>query len=400
MTADERLFSLTVNRFIKLPALLLALAASPALAVDVRVCTDLGAIDLSLDEQRAPRHTANFLRYAESGFYSGTVIHRVVPGSMAQGGSFDLNLERRAAGNPVINESANGLSNLRGTIAASRSDDPNSATSQFFFNLTDNTHLDAQPGVPGYTVFGRVTAGLEVLDRIAASPTGRVSGLDDVPRPLIEVQSIVELDRAPVFGVSIEQDPASLANGLELARARGDAAGILDAIDQFRQSCVALNAEQQLAEAEAAITLGRADRARYTLEHLLAKIADFAPEAGAARRLLARLAEPVRQRSADELIGHCRTPVAPSIPDGRLAQQITMQEIEGAVRRYRQLGELYLSCVTQRLGRSDLEPAERADVIRRHNAFAVELTAVLVRFNQAVRDFKAAAVGSLTPSLN
>jgi len=393
MPGDERLFSLTVNRLLNFATLLLAvLAASPAFAVDVRVCTDLGAIDLSLDEQRAPRHTANFLRYAESGFYSGTVIHRVVAGSMIQGGSFDLNLERRAAGNPVINESTNGLSNLRGTIAASRSEDPNSATSQFFFNLADNTHLDAQPGVPGYTVFGRVTAGLEVLDRIAASPTGRAGGLDDVPRPLIEVQSVAALDRAPVFGVSIEPDRASLENAYELARARGDAAGTLEAIDRFRQSCAELDAAQQLAEAEAAITLGRPDRARYALEHILATAPDFAPEAGAARRLLAGLTEPVRQRSADEIVGHCRQPIAPSIPDGRLAQQTTLQEIEGAVLRFRQLGELYLSCVTQRLARGDLEPAESADVVRRHNAFAVELTAVSLRFNQAVRDFKAAAV--------
>jgi peptidyl-prolyl cis-trans isomerase A (cyclophilin A) len=373
-----------------LAALLILLASPAALAVDVRICTNRGAIDVELDDRRAPQHSSNFIRYAESGFYDGTILHRAVPGSMVQGGSYNLAFERRAAGEPVANESGNGLSNRRGTIAAARSDDPDSATSQFFFNLSDNTHLDAGPGSPGYTVFGRVTAGLELLDAVSMSPTRRVGDLDQVPNPVVEVEAVTVLDRAPVFGVSIEPDPATLQGDFERAQARGDAAGIIRAIDALKQSCIGLDASQRLAEAEAANTLGLTARSRYALEGYMASADRRDPALPAAQRLLTGLPEVTQTRDIDALIAQCRRPVAPSLPDGRFTERATMQLVEQTVVRYRQLGESYLACVARVVEREDLDETEAIEITKRHNDVVVEMTAVLTRFNQAVRTFKAA----------
>ena len=375
------------------------LASSGAFATDVRFCTDLGAIDVSLDEQRAPRHSANFLSYAESGFYAGTVIHHVVQGSMVQGGRYDRALERRAAGQPIVNESGNGLTNRRGTIAAARGEDPNSATSQFFFNLSDNSHLDATAGSPGYTVFGEVTGGLELLDRISAMGTRSVGDLEAVPDPVVTVRSIIELDRAPVFGVSIEPDPIALEAEFDAADARGDAAGVLRAADGLRQSCMELDATRHVAEAQAAIELGRMDRARFGLEAFLAEANPFDPVVRTAQNLYRSLtdtsiltdAEPARD--IDELVGHCRRPAAPTVPSGRFTEQTVLADVGNEVRRYRQLGELYLTCITQRIDRGDLNDTERASTIERHNGAVIEMTAVLLRFNSAVQTYRQAQPG-------
>ena len=380
-----------VTIFRRWQLLLLCTMASPgAFAANVRLCTDLGAVDVDLDERAAPAHSANFLRYTESGFYSGTVFHRVVSDSMVQGGSYNLAFERRMANDPVANESGNSLSNRRGTIAAARTEDPDSATSQFFFNLSDNTHLDAGPGTLGYTVFGRVTAGLEVLDEISRLPTERVGDLENVPGQMVGIQSLMRLDRAPVFGLSIEPDPAAFAADFEMASARGDAAGILAALGTLRQSCIVLNAAQHLAEAEAAIALEQPQRARYGLEQYLATANALDRELPRAQRLYRELPEPDRSREVGELIGHCRRPIAPAVPNGRFAERATLQTVEGAVLRYRQLGQLYLTCVSQRINRGDLDETERLSTTMRHNEIVIELTAVAVRFNDAVRTFRAA----------
>ena len=364
-------------------------------------CTDRGAIDVTLDDQRAPLHSANFLRYAESGFYSGTVIHHVVPGSMVQGGRYNRTFGRREAGEPIINESANGLSNQRGTIAAARAENPNSATSQFFFNLTDNSHLDATAAAPGYTVFGRVTAGLDVLDGIASMPTRPTGDLAAVPDPLVVIRSIVALDRSPVFGVSVKPDPLALAASFDSADARGDATGVLAAADALRQSCIVLDSAQYIAEAQAAIELGRTDRARFVLESLLAEANPFDPVYRTAENLYRSLTSAggtvdfVRNRDVGELIGHCRQPVAPTVPSGRFTEQSVLATVGNEVLRYRQLGELYLTCVSQRIDRGDLNANETAAAIDRHNDMVVEITGVMIRFNSAVRAARGSAASGI-----
>ncbi len=131
--------------------------------------TTLGNIEIELDAQKAPISTANFLAYVDAGHYDGTVFHRVIPGFMIQGGGFDASFKQKSTKPPIKNEFGNGLYNQRGTISMARTSDPNSATSQFFINLKDNDFLN-QP--PGYAVFGKVTSGMDVVDKIAAVQTG------------------------------------------------------------------------------------------------------------------------------------------------------------------------------------------------------------------------------------
>lgn len=161
----------------------------------VELLTNHGAITVELDAARAPQSTANFLRYVRDGHYDGTVFHRVIAGFVAQGGGYDAEYVERSTRSPVRNESKNGLSNARGTIAMARTADPDSATSQFYFNLADNSRLDGAEGRWGYTVFGRVTEGLEVLDKIAKVPTGPGGPFrSDVPQAPVVIESARVLD--------------------------------------------------------------------------------------------------------------------------------------------------------------------------------------------------------------
>ena len=157
----------------------LPLLLAPALAQELtyaRIKTSMGDIDLALEAERAPLTTENFLDYATAGFYDRLVFHRVVPDRLIQGGGYNARLYPRATKGPVPNEAANGLKNARGTIAMARQADPDSADSQFFVNLRDNTELDRTGDEfayqAGYTVFGRVVAGMDVADAIGAVPTG------------------------------------------------------------------------------------------------------------------------------------------------------------------------------------------------------------------------------------
>jgi peptidyl-prolyl cis-trans isomerase A (cyclophilin A) len=370
---------------------LFGVALSPqAFAVDVRICTAQGIIELELDERNAPAHARNFARYADSGFYSGTVIHRTVADTMVQGGGYDLALARRRPGEPIDNEAANGLSNRRGTIAASRSADPDSATAQFYINLADNTHLDATASSPGYTVFGRVTAGLDVLDGISRMPTRAMGELGEVPAPLVELESVTVLERESIFGISVAPNPESLQAEFEAAMARNDASATIAAIDGLRRGCVTLNSRQHLAEAEAAIALGRNDRARFGLAQFLARATTLDPLLPRAQRLFASLPEPVMSSDIERQLIQCRQPTAPSIPDGRFSELATMQLIESQVRRYRQLGESYLLCVARIIDAGELNELETIDATKRYNAVVIELTAAATRFNAAVAAFKAA----------
>lgn len=158
--------------------------------VPATIETDRGSIRIALDREAAPATVANFLAYARNGFYADTIFHRVIPGFMIQGGGMTEGMERKPTRAPITNESDNGLSNARGTLAMARTSDPDSATSQFFINLTDNARLDGQKGQAGYTVFGRVTDGMDVVDRIAAVETTRRGGHQDVPRDTIRIDAV------------------------------------------------------------------------------------------------------------------------------------------------------------------------------------------------------------------
>lgn len=157
----------------------------------VRVVTTAGSFVIELDHNRAPRTVDAFLKYVQDGFYSGLIFHRVVAGSIAQAGGYTPDMMPREVKENIVNESGNGLSNLRGTVAMARSTDPHSATSQFYVNLADNVDLNPRPTRWGYTVFGKVVEGMEVVDDIGHRPTAGGGPFDrNVPVEPILIERI------------------------------------------------------------------------------------------------------------------------------------------------------------------------------------------------------------------
>lgn len=178
-------------------ALLLA-STTGAFAAPVNVVmeTSMGNINLELDQEKAPLTVANFLQYVDDGYYNDTIFHRVINNFMIQGGGLTADMNKKETSEPVKNEAKNGLKNVRGSIAMARTNAPHSATSQFFINLKDNTSLDyPNPDGWGYTVFGQVVSGMDVVDAIANSPTGVKNGRRDVPTEVITIKSIKRLDK-------------------------------------------------------------------------------------------------------------------------------------------------------------------------------------------------------------
>jgi peptidyl-prolyl cis-trans isomerase A (cyclophilin A) len=214
--------SLLATLLLILPPTLAAQTAKPAPAAtaatpppQVVLRTSQGDITLELYPDKAPKSVANFLQYVRDGFYDGTLLHRAIPGYLVQGGLYTRDLQPKRTRSAVASEADNGLSNLRGTVAVARGADPNSGTAQFFFNLVDNRRLDFvgnQSGLTwGYTVFGTVIKGMNVVDKIAALPTralGPFAG--DVPNPLVLIES------ARVIG---EEAPAAAASAAAAAPA-------------------------------------------------------------------------------------------------------------------------------------------------------------------------------------
>jgi peptidyl-prolyl cis-trans isomerase A (cyclophilin A) len=170
-----------------------AMVPAGALAADpqVDVVTNLGTIRLELYPAKAPKTVENFLKYVKDGHYNGTVFHRVIPGFMIQGGGMTPNMAQKSTRPPVPIESKNGLKNELGSVAMARTSDPNSATAQFFVNLKNNAFLD-YPGQDGhgYTVFGKVIDGMDVVNKIAAVPTGNQGMHQNVPRTPVVIESM------------------------------------------------------------------------------------------------------------------------------------------------------------------------------------------------------------------
>lgn len=161
--------------------------------INLLMKTNIGEIKLELYPDKAPVTVENFVSYVKDNFFNGLIFHRVINGFMIQGGGFDENLRQKETKAPIKIESDNGLKNDRGTIAMARTNDPNSATSQFFINLVDNNFLNFRsPDVTGYgyAVFGKVTDGMDVVDKIATVPTGSFGYMQDVPKYLIQIESV------------------------------------------------------------------------------------------------------------------------------------------------------------------------------------------------------------------
>jgi peptidyl-prolyl cis-trans isomerase A (cyclophilin A) len=161
----------------------------------IRFETTLGDFTIELLDKEAPETVVNFLQYIDSGFFDGTIFHRIVPGFVIQGGGFTEDMSQKRTQPPIKNEADNGLKNERGTLSMARTNDVNSATSQFFVNLKDNEFLDHKRGNFGYAVFARVTEGMDVVDKIAAVETGRRRGFDDVPVEAVIMKRVHRADK-------------------------------------------------------------------------------------------------------------------------------------------------------------------------------------------------------------
>ena len=170
----------------------------------VVINTSVGTMIATLDGERAPQTVANFLELVDAGFYNGLIFHRVIAGFVIQTGGYDVQMQRREGPRNIPNESFNGLRNQKGSLSMARLQDPDSANSQFFINLSANTHLDALPGKPGYTVFGHLVAGTDVAEIIEFAETGILQEMAGVP---IEPIVILSARRRPQ-----EQRPGSAAS--------------------------------------------------------------------------------------------------------------------------------------------------------------------------------------------
>jgi peptidyl-prolyl cis-trans isomerase A (cyclophilin A) len=165
-----------------------------AWAQRVKLATSAGDIVIELDAAKAPKSVANFLQYVRSGHYDGTIFHRVIDNFMIQGGGMTAEMSEKATKAPIPLEARNGLNNVRGSVAMARTNAPDSATSQFFINLNDNAFLDAANSRDGngYAVFGRVVSGMDVVDRIKATPTASKGGHQNVPTQAIVIKKATE----------------------------------------------------------------------------------------------------------------------------------------------------------------------------------------------------------------
>lgn len=162
--------------------------------------TNFGDIHIELDFEKAPLSAANFLAYAKSGYYDGTIFHRVIDNFMVQGGGFKSGMQQKTAGKPILNEADNGLPNAIGTLAMARTSDPHSASAQFFINVADNAFLNHKSKTSqgwGYAVFGKVTKGMDVVNRIKQCKTGYVAGHQDVPIDEILINSTTVTESSP-----------------------------------------------------------------------------------------------------------------------------------------------------------------------------------------------------------
>ncbi|ESK36649.1 hypothetical protein P256_02442 [Acinetobacter nectaris CIP 110549] len=171
--------------------LLSTLACGTAFAntyVDMK--TSMGNIEIELNDAQAPISTKNFLNYVKSNFYANTIFHRVIPGFMIQGGGFEQNFSEKQTAAPIKNESYNGLSNVRGTLAMARTSDPDSATAQFFINTVDNPNLNKSMYNDGYAVFGKVVKGMDIVDKISKVETTDKGMYQNVPIKPIFIESI------------------------------------------------------------------------------------------------------------------------------------------------------------------------------------------------------------------
>lgn len=358
-------------------------------AVEIAACTERGAFTIELLEADAPRHVENFMRYVERGAYSGTVFHRVVADELVQAGGYDAEFRPVVPTAPVPNEADNGLGNIRGTLAAARAADPDSATSQFFVNLTGNTHLDATRETRGYTVFGRITDGLETLVEISRLPTRAAGPLAaDVPDPLVEIVSMAPVDRDALEAMPAEDWAARLRAQVLDAAADASPTEVLAAAERYRSICPELDPAVLLAEAEAAAALERPQRARSALDQYIERSSPHDEGRRRAAALHAALT-PGPMSALERVAPGCTPPMPGEIADGATAPFDVMVETQDRVRAFMDDSDAFLECLSIVIDEDGLNDREHTLAVREHNRHVEVMENVANRFNAEVRKFRA-----------
>jgi hypothetical protein len=287
----------------------------------------------------------------------------------------------------VENESRNGLSNTRGTIAAARTEDPNSANSQFFVNLVDNERLDAGDEL-GYTVFGRVTEGIQVLERISQLPTGAAGPFESqVPTPLVAIRSATRFDPAALAAIPEDQREAALRERVDTAAAAQDSGATLAAVNLYRAACGDPNPEVALIEAKAALDANERRKAVFVLEDYFATTKEDDPTYAAALELY-RNAVQEHEQSAAQIADDCVPPTPPAITDGGTASRDEMLATQGLVKQFVAAGDAYIACLARIIDNTERTPAERNAATAEHNRMVSAMEQAAADFNAQIRIFK------------
>jgi cyclophilin family peptidyl-prolyl cis-trans isomerase len=370
-----------------LVALGAACGAGIVQATEVAVCTDNGRAVLELADEAAPQHVANFLRYVDMGYYAGTVFHRVQSGLFVQGGGLDRELRVRSTLPPVANESSNGLRNTRGSVAAARTEDPDSARSQFFVNLSDNTQLDGGRE-PGYTVFGHVKEGIEVFEAIGRLPTGAAGPFRaEVPTPLVAIKSIARFDAAALDALPADGREAALKADIVAAADAGNTADALQSIGHYRALCGADDPEIALTEARMALASEDRRRAMFALEELMATTDPAQPAHAAAMELYREAATDSSMTS--QLVAACAPPAVPALPDASSVSEDEMLASQRQVREFVAAGETYLACLSRVIDDENRSAGLRNAAVEEHNRMVAAMEQIAAGFNEQIRIFRA-----------
>ena len=371
---------------------------STAAATNVSMCTDVGRVVIELFDEDAPQHVANFLEYTDRGFYGGTVFHRVIEGFVVQGGGFDTELRGKRPSGTVPNESRNGHDNERGTVAAARTSDPDSASSQFFVNLSDNSGLNATRREPGYTVFGQIIEGMEVIDAIASLPTGS-SGVfaSDDTEPHNGITSVTRQDEELLSGIPYEERRGLIRTEIDEALAANDQASAFDWINQMRIACGLLDPDLLISEYQAAMAISNDTAALAAMEEYL-RVAEETHEAYTEllEAYTALAADPEENRvtqavmpSMAEIAGHCAPAVVPFIPDGRTATMNEMVTGQTQVRAFMSASSEQLECLSELLESRELQEEERAMLAAYYNRRVDIMESAAAEFNEQVELIRA-----------
>jgi cyclophilin family peptidyl-prolyl cis-trans isomerase len=372
--------------------------ASFANATNVTMCTDLGRVVIELLDDDAPLHVTNFLDYTDRGFYGGTIFHRVIPGFVVQGGGFDKELRGKRPSTPVQNESRNRRKNQRGTLAAARTSDPHSASSQFFVNLNDNDDLNASRQELGYTVFGQVIQGMSVIDTIAKLPTGP-SGIfpSDVPDPVISINSITRLEEERYSEVPHTERDGLIRAEIQAALNSNDQTAVFFWIQQMRNICGSIDSDLLVVESEAALAKRDEPAALASLEEYLRVTEDSHNSYARALELYLaivpvpqeNLATQAMMPSIQEIAGHCTPATVPAIPDGRSATIQRMISGQTELRHFMALTNNQLECLSELIDGEQLRKDEQALLTSYYNRRIEAMENSASNFNEQVQIVRA-----------